>query len=94
MNELKQEYSDFFQDHQWGKERELFYDKEQFEQLERNHQVFQPESPSKFSMGNKDKNQGDSAATEGTFGDSITSPRMPAMPTKISARREKPGMPP
>ena len=26
-------------------------------------------------MGNKDKNQGDSAATEGASGDSITSPR-------------------
>ena len=50
--------------------------KEQFEQLERNHKVFQPESPSKFNMGNKDKdkNQGDSAATKGTLGDSITKP--------------------
>ena len=43
--------------------------------------VFQPESPSKFNsffnMGNKDKNkdQGDSAATEGALGDSITSPQ-------------------
>ena len=54
---------------------------EQFEQLERNPKVFQPESPSKFNsfynMGNKDKNkdQGNSAATEGALGDSITSPR-------------------
>ena len=67
------------------KERGAFYHNkellEQFEQLERNSKVFQPESPSKFNsfynMGNKDKNkdQGDSAtATEGALGDSITSP--------------------
>ena len=51
--------------------------KERFEQLEKNHKVYQPESPSKFNMGNKnkDKNQGDSAATEGASGDSITSPQ-------------------
>ena len=52
--------------------------KEQFEQLERNPKVFQPESPSKFNMGNKDKDknkyQGESAASEGASGDSITSP--------------------
>ena len=49
--------------------------KEQFEQLERNHKVFQPESPSKFNIGNKDKdkNQDDSAATEGALGDGTTS---------------------
>ena len=76
-----QEYSYFFQDHQLVKgERSILSmtNKERFEQLERNHKVFQPESPSKFNMGNKDKNkdQGDSAtATEGASGDSITSPR-------------------
>ena len=47
------------------------------EQLERNPKVFQPESPSKFNMENKDKdkNQGDSAATKGASGDNITSPQ-------------------
>ena len=46
-------------------------------------------------MGNKDKdkNQGDSAASKGAMGD-LTSPGMPATPTETSARREKPGMQP
>ena len=78
-----QEYSDFFQNHQLVKgDRSIlaFYDKQRaIVQLERNPKVFQLESPSKFNMGNKDrdknKDQGDSAATEGASGDSITSTR-------------------
>ena len=42
-------------------------DKELFEQFERNHKVFQPESPSKFNMGNHNKD------SNGATGD-LTSP--------------------
>ena len=78
-----QEYSDFFQNHQLVKgDRSIlaFYDKQRaIVQLERNPKVFQLESPSKFNMVNKNrdknKDQGDSAATEGASGDSITSTR-------------------
>ena len=48
------------------------------EQVERNPKVFQPESLSNSDImgGNKDKNndQGDSGNSEGTMGDSMTSP--------------------
>ena len=49
-----QEYPDFFQDHQLGKgEKSILTTKqrtlEQFEHIERNHKVFQLESPSKFN---------------------------------------------
>ena len=43
--------------------------KERFEQLKRNPKVFQPESPSKFNMGNPNKD------SDGATGDSITSPQ-------------------
>ena len=53
----------------WQKEKEVFqHNKEQFEQLERNPNVFQSsKSPSKFNMGNPNKD------SDGTTGD-ITSP--------------------
>ena len=49
---------------------------EWFEQLKRDLKQFQPESPSKLNMGNKDKdkNQCDSAASEGAMG-YLTSPQ-------------------
>ena len=50
-----QEYPDFFPDHQPGKrERSILTTKqrtlEQFEHIERNHKVFQPESPLKIQQ--------------------------------------------
>ena len=77
-----EEYSDFFQDHPPAKgERSILAQQRTVRMIWTILKVFQPESPSKFNsffnMGNKDKNkdQGDSAATEGVSGESITSRR-------------------
>ena len=75
----------------WGKKRELFYklsaDKEpfeQFEQFKRNHKVFQQESPSKFNMGNPNKD------SDGAIGN-LTSPWDPTRQPEISARERSQG---
>ena len=59
---------------------------ERFEQFERNHKVFQPESPSKFNMGNPNKD------SDGAMGDLTSPPKMPTRQQTISAGREKQGM--
>ena len=74
-----------------GKEERIIYklsaDKEpfeQFEQFKRNHKVFQQESPSKFNMGNPNKD------SDGATGN-LTSPWDPTRQPEISARERSQG---